>query len=78
MGEVGQSTKYIINRDFQTDIPNAKWLTDITEFHKPAGKVYLFPIIDCFDGMPISWTIGTLPDARIVNMMLDNAIFHLK
>lgn len=31
-------------------------------------------IIDCFDGMPVSWTIGTSPDADLVNTMLDEAI----
>jgi transposase InsO family protein len=51
-----------------------KRLTDITEFQIPAGKVYLSPIIDCFDGMVVSWTIGTSPDAELVNAMLDAAI----
>jgi transposase InsO family protein len=64
----------IINRDFQAAAPNEKWLTDITEFQIPAGKVYLSPIIDCFDGMVVSWTIGTSPDAELVNSMLDAAI----
>jgi len=39
--------------------------------------VYLSPIIDCFDGMVVSWTIGTSPDAELVNTMLDEAILHL-
>ena len=64
----------IINRDFQATALNEKWLTDITEFQIPAGKVYLSPIIDCFDGMVVSWTIGTSPDAELVNTMLDAAI----
>jgi putative transposase len=50
------------------------WRTDITEFQIPAGKVYLSPIIDCFDGLVISWSIGTHPDAELVNTMLDAAI----
>ena len=41
-------------------------------------KVYLSPIIDCFDGMPITWTVGTSPNAELVNTMLDNAIVLLK
>lgn len=53
---------------------NEKWLTDITEFQIPAGKVYLSPIIDCFDGMVVSWSIGTRPNAELVNAMLDAAI----
>jgi len=52
-------------------------LTDITEFHIPAGKVYLSPIIDCFDGLPVSWTISTSPNAELVNTMLDEAILSL-
>jgi len=40
----------------------------------PAGKVYLSPIIDCYDGMVVSWVIGTSPDAELVNTMLDAAI----
>lgn len=44
------------------------------DFHIPAGKVYLSPIIDCFDGLTVSWTIGTSPDAELVNTMLDGAI----
>jgi transposase InsO family protein len=31
-------------------------------------------MIDCFDGMVISWSIGTRPDAKLVNTMLDAAI----
>jgi len=49
-------------------------LTDITEFQIPAGKVYLSPVIDCFDGLVISWSIGTHSDAELVNTMLDAAI----
>lgn len=54
------------------------WLTDITEFNIPAGKVYLSPLIDCFDGLAVSWSIGTSPSADLVNSMLDEAITTLK
>jgi transposase InsO family protein/transposase-like protein len=74
LGEISPAPENIINRDFQAAAPNEKWLTDITEFHIPAGKVYLSPVIDCFDGLVISWTIGTRPDAELVNTMLDAAI----
>lgn len=74
LGEISPAQENIINRDFQAAAPNEKWLTDITEFQIPAGKVYLSPIIDCFDGMVVSWTIGTCQDAELVNTMLDAAI----
>jgi len=74
MGEISPAPENLINRDFRAKAPNEKWLTDITEFQIPAGKVYLSPIIDCFDGMVISWSIGSQPDAGLVNTMLDAAI----
>lgn len=74
IGEISAAPENIINRDFQATAPNEKWLTDISEFHIPAGKVYLSPMIDCFDGMVVSWSIGTSPDAELVNTMLDAAI----
>ncbi|SDD55521.1 Transposase InsO and inactivated derivatives [Cupriavidus sp. YR651] len=73
-GEIGPAPENVVNRDFRAASPNEKWLTDITEFRIPAGKVYLSPVIDCFDGLVVSWTIGTRPDAELVNTMLDAAI----
>ena len=52
-------------------------MTDITEFAIPAGKVYLSPIVDCFDGLLVTWEIGISPDAALVNTMLDDAINQL-
>ncbi|MFC0033685.1 IS3 family transposase, partial [Micromonospora chaiyaphumensis] len=74
LGEIGAAPQNLINRDFHAAAPNEKWLTDITEFQIPAGKVYLSPVIDCFDGLVVSWSIGTHPNANLVNTMLDAAI----
>jgi len=74
VGEISPEVENIIDRDFSATTPNEKWLTDITEFSISAGKVYLSPIIDCFDGMAVTWTIGTSPDAELVNSMLDTAL----
>ena len=46
----------------------------IREYSLQDSKVYLSPVIDCFDGMVVSWTIGTSPSAELVNTMLDKAI----
>ena len=74
LGEISPEVPNIIERDFRSDKPNQKWLTDVTEFSIPAGKVYLSPMIDCYDGMPIAWNISCTPDAHMVNTMLDRAI----
>lgn len=73
-GEITPAVENLLKRDFHADEPYKKLLTDITEFHIPAGKVYLSPMIDCFDGLPINWTIGTSPNAELANTMLDETI----
>ena len=77
-GELSPEVENVINRDFHADKPNERWLSDLTEFKIPAGKVYLSPIVDCFDGSIVSWTRGTSPNAELVNTMLDEAIGTLR
>lgn len=72
-GEVTPAPENLLKRDFHADAPNEKWLTDITEFHIPTGKAYFSPVVDCFDGMLVSWTVSNRPDAELVNTMLDMA-----
>lgn len=63
--------------DFSATTPNELWVTDVTEFRIPAGKCYLSPIVDCFDGMPIAWAISTSPDAEMANSALGEACARL-
>jgi transposase InsO family protein len=53
-GEISPAVENKLKRNFSADKPNCKWLIDITEFAIPSGKVYLSPIIDCFDGNVLS------------------------
>ena len=73
-----QWKKKLPGRDFHAEAPDTKWLTDITEFQIPAGKIYLSPMAGCFDGMVESWTKGASPDAGLVNTMFDMAVATLK
>lgn len=68
------AVKNFLGRDFYAERPNQKWVTDITEFAIPARKIYLSPVIDCFDGMSVSWAIATNPTDKLVNTMLTNAL----
>ena len=77
MGEISPAVPNIINRNFKASNPNEKLLTDITEFHIKNDKVYLSPMIDCFDGYVKSWTIGLSPNADLVNTMLKDTIAKL-
>ena len=74
-GEISEAPPNLLRDEkgkhrFGADRPNELWITDVTEFRIPAGKVYLSPIVDCFDGMPLSWSISTSPDAEMANSSL--------
>ena len=45
-----QDQENIIKRDFSSDAPMKKLLTDITEIQCADGKLYVSPVIDCFNG----------------------------
>ena len=77
-GEISEAPENLLRDErgrhhFRADGPNELWVTDVTEFRIPAGKVYLSPIVDCFDGMPLSWSISTSPDAEMANSSLIGA-----
>ena len=82
-GEVSEAPDNLLRDErgkhhFRADAPNELWVTDVTEFRIPAGKSYLSPVIDCFDGMPISWAISTSPSAEMANSSLLGACSQLK
>lgn len=77
-GELTKAPKNLVDRDFHAERPNMLWVTDLTEFSIPAGKAYLSPVIDCYDGMPVAWTIGTSPNSALANGMLTDACSTLK
>lgn len=77
-GELTKAPKNLVNRDFHAERPNMLWVTDLTEFSIPAGKAYLSPVIDCYDGLPVAWTIGTSPNAALANGMLTDACSTLR
>ena len=69
-GEISDAPENLVRRDFHAAAPNELWLTDIAEFGLPNGKVYLSPVLDCFDGRLAAWSIGTSPNARLANSSL--------
>lgn len=77
-GETSWAPPNLVRRDFRAGLPNFLWLTDITEFSFRAFKCYLSPVIDCFDGKVVSWSLSESPDAELANSMLDDAAATLR
>ncbi len=70
--------KNILNREFNSDAPNQKWLTDVTEFRYYIGtekhKVYLSAILDLYDRRIVSYVIGDKNNNLLVFNTLNEAI----
>lgn len=65
----------VLNRQFEANKPNEKWLTDVTEF-KVIGsntKLYLSAIIDLFDASIISHKMGISNSNQLVNETFEKA-----
>ena len=69
--EIREKPKAPFNHSYCCRHSKGKWLTGITEFRIPAGKVCLFHIIDCYYGIPVPWSIGTSPGSGLASMMLE-------
>lgn len=77
-GELSPAPPNLVKRNFHAKKPNRLWLTDISMFLVDGVKAYLSAIIDCFDGMVVSWTLSRRPDAALANGTLLDAIKTLK
>ncbi len=54
-----QVAENVLNRKFDADAPNEKWLTDVTEFKYGNGqKAYLSAILDLHDKSIVSYVLG--------------------
>lgn len=67
-----------LNREFRADVPNEKWLTDVTEFKYQIGtetkKVYLSAILDLYDRRIVAYKISDRNDLSLVFQTFDAAI----
>ena len=72
-GEVGKIAPNLLNRDFSTEKPDEKWVTDVTEFSMFGQKLYLSPILDLYSEDVVSYTIYDRPVLGMVTEMLEQA-----
>lgn len=72
-GEVGKIAPNLLNRNFNSERPNQKWVTDVTEFCLFGEKLYLSPILDLYSRDLVSYTISDKPVLSMVTSMLDRA-----
>lgn len=68
MGQQLHKYENLLNREFQADQPNHKWVTDISYIHTGQGILYLSMIRDLFDNSIVAYKTSA---AQTVNLVLD-------
>ena len=75
MGQQVHKYKNLLNREFHTDLPNSKWVTDISYIHTKQGVLYLSMIRDLYDNSIVAYKTGT---QQTVNLVLDTIRLAMK
>ena len=76
-GEVGKVAPNLLQREFESDTPNQKWVTDVTEFSLFGQKLYLSPILDLCSRDIVSYSISDRPILSMVTEMLGKAFVRI-
>lgn len=56
----------ILDRDFQADRPNQKWLADFTCIRTAEGWLYVAVVLDLFSRRAVGWSMKADRDASLV------------
>ena len=68
MGQQLHRYKNLLDRDFHSERPNSKWVTDISYIHTGQGVLYLSMIRDLYDNSIVAYKTAT---SQTVNLVLE-------
>ena len=75
MGQQIHKYGNLLNRQFNANRPNSKWVTDISYIHTKQGVLYLSMIRDLYDNSIVAYKTGT---EQTVNLVLDTIHLAMK
>jgi putative transposase len=64
----------ILNRDFEADAPNQKWVADITYIPSHQGWIYLATVMDLYARRIVGWATSKHIDTALISDALHKAI----
>lgn len=68
----------LLNRDFNSTIPDSKYVGDITYIHTKQGWLYLATVIDLYSRKIVGWSMDDTMKTPLVNNALLMALQHRK
>ena len=75
MGQQVHKYQNLLDRNFNADRPNRKWVTDISYIHTQEGVLYLSMIRDLYDNSIVAYKTAT---KQTVNLVLDTIRLAMK
>ena len=75
LGQQVHKYQNLLKRQFRTNSPNTKWVTDISYIHTKEGVLYLSMIRDLYDNSIVAYKTAT---RQTVNLVLDTIRLAMK
>lgn len=64
----------VLDRRFEAEKPNQRWVGDVTELEAGGTKLYLASILDLFSRMVVGWAVSLVNDRYLALKALEGAI----
>ena len=75
LGQQVHKYENLLNRQYKTDKPNTKWVTDISYIHTKEGVLYLSMIRDLYDNSIVAYKVAS---RQTVSLVLDTIRLAMK
>jgi len=64
----------VLNREFEAEVPNQRWVGDTTELLTASGKFFLAAIIDLYARLVVGWAVSAVNDRHLAMTALHEAL----
>jgi putative transposase len=64
----------LLDRQFEAELPNQRWVGDTTEIVTPNGKLYLAVVLDLFSRFVVGWALSAMNNRFLTIQALDMAL----
>ena len=68
----------VLDRAFEAECPNNKWVVDVTYIATGAGWMYLAAVLDLYSRRIVGWAMAATQDESLVEQALRMAVQHRK
>jgi transposase InsO family protein len=75
---LAQVAENVLDRDFEAEMPNQKWVADVTYVRTASGWLYVAAVLDLFSRRVVGWAMDAIFDTSLVEQALGMALTQRK